>query len=301
LDRISEMATFVAIIEEGSLAAAARRLGRSPPAVTRILAALEQRLGARLIQRTTRRLSATDAGERFFVSCQRLLAQLDEIEQAAAGAGASPRGRLRITAPSLFGRLHVAPVVGAFLDRHPDVQVELVLLDRVVELIDEGFDLAVRIGHLPDSSLVVRKVGTVRRVVCATPGYLARAGLPASPHDLARHDIVAFTGTGGAETWRFRVNERTVTVPVKPRLSVNQADAAVAAALEGRGITRILSYQLALAPAGALTLLLEPFEPEPLPVQLVYPAHRLVAPSVRAFVDAAVAGLTRSIAPPDVR
>ena len=301
MDRISEMATFVAIIEEGSLAAAARRIGRSPPAVTRILAALEQRLGIRLIQRTTRRLSATDAGQRFFVSCQRLLAQLDDIEQAAAGAGATPRGRLRITAPSLFGRLHVAPVVGAFLDRYPDVQVELVLLDRVVELIDEGFDLAVRIGHLPDSSLVVRKVATVRRVLCASPAYLARAGAPTSPHDLVRHDIVAFPGTGSAEAWRFRANERTVTVPVKPRLSVNQADAAVAAALEGRGITRILSYQLALAPAGALTLLLEPFEPEPLPVQLVYPAHRLVAPSVRAFVDAAVAGLARSIALPEVR
>jgi DNA-binding transcriptional LysR family regulator len=301
VDRISEMATFVAIIEEGSLAAAGRRLGRSPPAVTRILAALEQRLGIRLIQRTTRRLSATDAGQRFFVSCQRLLAQLDEIEQAAAGAGATPRGRLRITAPSLFGRLHVAPVVGAFLDRYPDVQVELVLLDRVVELIDEGFDLAVRIGHLPDSSLVVRKVATVRRVLCASPGYLARAGMPTSPHDLVRHDIVAFTGTGSAEAWRFRANERTVTVPVKPRLAVNQADAAVAAALQGRGITRILSYQLALAPAGGLTLLLEAFEPEPLPVQLVYPAHRLVAPSVRAFVDAAVAGLVRSIALPEVR
>ena len=293
MDRIGEMSAFVAIIEEGSLAAAARRLGRSPPAVTRALAAMEQRLGARLIQRTTRRLAATDAGQRFFVACQRLLAQLEEIEQAATGEGAAPRGRLRVTAPSLFGRLHVAPIVDAFIDRFREVQVELVLLDRVVDLIEEGFDVAVRIGHLPDSSLIVRKVGSVRRVLCASAGYLKRAGVPQLPQDLVRHDIVAFTGVGSAEAWRFRSGNRTVTVPIKPRFTVNQADVALAAAVDGRGITLVFSYQLALVPTGRLRLLLEEFEPEPMPVQLAYPGHRLVAPNVRAFVDAAVERLTK--------
>jgi len=293
MDRLGEMAIFVAIIEEGSLAAAARRLGRSPPAVTYALASLERRLGTRLIQRTTRRLAATDAGQRFFVSCQRLLAQLEDIEQAAAGEGALPRGRLRVTAPTLFGRLHVAPIVSEFIARYRDVQVELVLLDRVIDLIEEGIDVAVRIGHLPDSSLIVRKVASVRRVLCASAGYLKKAGVPKSPHDLAGHDIVAFTGIASAEAWRFRTGNRTVTVPIKPRFVVNQADSALVAALDGRGITLVLSYQLALVPPGRLTVLLEEFEPAPMPIQLAYPGHRLVAPNVRAFVDAAVERLTK--------
>src|SRR5262245_57894889 len=244
MDRFGDMATFVAIMEEGSLAAAARRLGRSAPAVTRTLAVLEQRLGARLIQRTTRRLAATEAGERYFAACQRVLAEVAEIEQATAGAGA-PRGRLRVTAPSVFGRLHVMPVVNAFIARFAEVQVELVLLDRVVDLIEEGIDVAVRIGHLPDSSLTVRRVGVVRRVLCASPAYLKRAGTPQAPHDLARHDLVAFTGVGASRAWRFRAGARSVSVPIKPRLTVNQADAAIAAALDGRGITLVLSYQVA--------------------------------------------------------
>jgi DNA-binding transcriptional LysR family regulator len=301
MDRFSEMATFVAIVEEGSLAAAARRLGRSAPAVTRILAGLEQRLGTRLIQRTTRRLAVTDAGQRFFQASQRLLAEIGMVEQAAAGEGVV-RGRLRITAPSLFGRLHVAPIVNVFLARFPDVQVELMLLDRVVDLIEEGIDVALRIGRLPDSSLTVRRVGAVRRVVCASPRYLKRKGVPQVPRDLAGHDIVSFAGIGSPEAWRFRSGARGVTVAIKPRLTVNQAEAAIAAVLDGHGITLVLSYQVAeLVRARRLTVLLEAFEPEPLPVQLVYPGHRLVAPSVRAFLDAAVAGLTRRAASYDVR
>jgi DNA-binding transcriptional LysR family regulator len=301
MDRFSEMATFVAIVEEGSLAAAARRLGRSAPAVTRILAGLEQRLGTRLIQRTTRRLAVTDAGQRFFQASQRLLAEIGMVEQAAAGERVV-RGRLRITAPSLFGRLHVAPIVNTFLARFPDVQVELMLLDRVVDLIEEGIDVALRIGRLPDSSLTVRRVGAVRRVVCASPRYLQRKGVPQVPRDLAGHDIVSFAGIGSPEAWRFRSGARGVTVAIKPRLTVNQADAAIAAVLDGHGVTLVLSYQVAeLVRARRLTVLLEAFEPEPLPVQLVYPGHRLVAPSVRAFLDAAVAGLTRRAASYDVR
>jgi DNA-binding transcriptional LysR family regulator len=301
MDRFEEMATFVAIIEEGSLAAAARRLGRSAPAVTRILGGLEQRLGVRLIQRTTRRLAATEAGERFFAACQRLLAEVAEIEQAAAGAGV-PSGRLRITAPSLFGRLHVVPVVNAFMSRFADVQVELMLVDRVVDLVEEGIDVAVRIGHLPDSSLTQRRVGLVRRVLCASPAYLKRAGTPQKPHDLAHHDLLAFSGIGALRAWRFRSGGRSITVPIKPRLIVNQADAAIAAALDGRGITLVLSYQVAeFVRARRLVELLHAFAPESQAVQLVYPGHRLMAPSVRAFLDAAVAGLTRRIEQYDVK
>jgi DNA-binding transcriptional LysR family regulator len=301
MDRFSEMATFVAIVEEGSLAAAARRLGRSAPAVTRILAGLEQRLGTRLIQRTTRRLAVTDAGQRFFQASQRLLAEVGVVEQAAAGEGVV-RGRLRITAPSLFGRLHVAPIVNAFLAQFPDMQVELMLLDRVVDLVEEGIDVAVRIGRLPDSSLTVRRVGMVRRVLCASPRYLKQKGVPQAPRDLAGHDIVSFAGIGAPEAWRFRAAARGVTVAIKPRLTVNQADAAIAAVLDGHGVTLVLSYQIAeLVRARRLTVLLEAFEPEPLPVQLVYQGHRLVAPSVRAFLDAAVAGLTRRAAAYDVK
>jgi DNA-binding transcriptional LysR family regulator len=244
----------------------------------------------------------TDAGQRFFQASQRLLAEIGAVEQAAAGERVV-RGRLRITAPSLFGRLHVAPVVNAFLARFPDVQVELMLLDRVVDLVEEGIDVAVRIGRLPDSSLTVRKVGMVRRVVCASPRYLKqKGGVPQAPRDLAGHDIVSFAGIGAPEAWRFRAGARGVTVAIKPRLTVNQADAAIAAVLDGHGITLVLSYQVAeLVRARRLTVLLEAFEPEPLPVQLVYPGHRLVAPSVRAFLDAAVAGLTRRAASYDVR
>lgn len=297
MDRHDQMAAYVAILEEGSLAAAARRLRSSPPAVSRALAALEERLGVRLIRRTTRRLAATDAGLRYFRTCQRLLAEIDAAEREAAGEGAAPRGLLRVTAPLLFGRIYVAPVVTAYVQRFPEARAELMLIDRVVDLIDEGLDVAVRIGRLPDSSLLARKVGSVRRVLCASPDYLARRGTPTALRDLARHEVIAFSGVTSPESWRFRAPAGPVSVPIRPRLIFNQADPAIAAALDGLGITRTLSYQVAdLVAQGRLVLLLEELEDDPLPVQVVYDQHRLPASKVRAFVDLAVAMLTREMA-----
>jgi DNA-binding transcriptional LysR family regulator len=297
MDRYDQMTAYVAILEEGSLAAAARRLGSSPPAVSRALAALEERLGVPLIRRTTRRLAATDAGQRYFATCQRLIAEIDQADREAAGESAAPHGLLRVTAPLLFGRLYVAPAVTEYVRRFPETRAELTLVDRIVDLIDEGLDVAVRIGQLPDSSLVARKVGAVRRVLCASPDYLARKGTPRTLRDLAAHDVVAFSGITGPDTWRFRTPVGPVSVPVKPRLIFNQADPAIAAVLDGFGISRILSYQVAeLVAQGRLVQLLPDLEDDPLPVQVVTDRHRLPVPKVRAFVDLAAAMLSAEMA-----
>ena len=193
MDRLDQMTAYVAILEEGSLAAAARRLGSSPPAVSRALVALEERLGVPLIRRTTRRLAPTEAGLRYFKTCQRLLADIEAADREATGEGGEPHGLLRVTAPLLFGRMYVAPVVTAFVERHREARAELMLIDRIVDLIDEGVDVAIRIGQLPDSSLVARKVGQVCRVLVASPDYLARRGTPHTLRDLASHDVIAFS------------------------------------------------------------------------------------------------------------
>jgi DNA-binding transcriptional LysR family regulator len=294
MDRLDAMAAFVAAVDEGSLAAAARRLGRSPAAVTRAVALLERRTGTRLLHRTTRVMRLTEAGERYVATCRRILADLAEAELLAAGERQAPRGLLTVTAPALFGFLHVRPLVDAFLEAYPEVQVRLLLLDRIVNLIEEGMDLAVRIGPLPDSSLIAVTVGALRRVVCASPDYLARKGTPRAPADLAAHDCIAFTQESPGETaWRFT----TGSVRVRPRLVTNSAEAAVASASEGHGITRVLSYQVEreLA-AGRLVLLLPEFEPPPPPVHLVYPEARLSVAKARAFVDLVVPRLRAQLA-----
>jgi DNA-binding transcriptional LysR family regulator len=283
MDRLDELAIFVAIIDSGSLAGAARRLRRSPPAVTRALATLEDRLGARLFERTTRRLSPTEAGRDLAPRARRLL---NDYDAAAIGVSAAPvRGLIRVTAPVQFGRRHVAPIVSSFLDRFPETQIELVLNDRNLDLIEEGLDLAVRIGPLSDSGLKVRRVGEVRRVLVASPAYLARRGTPKTPADLARHDTIFGTARAGAPEWRFGPSARGPVVRLSPRLLVNEVEAQLIAVRAGRGIARVLSYQVAedLA-AGTLVRLLSSYEPAPLPVQLVtLSGHR--APKVRAFLD----------------
>jgi DNA-binding transcriptional LysR family regulator len=297
MDRLDQMTAYVAILEEGSLAAAARRLGSSPPAVSRALVALEERLGVPLIRRTTRRLAPTEAGLRYFKTCQRLLADIEAADREATGEGGEPHGLLRVTAPLLFGRMYVAPVVTAFVERHREARAELMLIDRIVDLIDEGVDVAIRIGQLPDSSLVARKVGQVRRVLVASPEYLARRGTPHTLRDLAGHDVIAFSGITGPETWRFRTRMGAVSVPIRPRLIFNQADPAIAAVCDGLGISRILSYQVAdLVRAGRLTQVMDEIEDDPLPVQVVYDQHRLPAAKVRAFVDLAVEMLAGEMA-----
>jgi DNA-binding transcriptional LysR family regulator len=287
MDRLDELAVFVAIVEAGSLVSAARRLRRSPPAVTRALSSLEDRIGLRLVARTTRRLAPTEAGN---VLAERARALLADYEEVLVGASEAPiRGVLCITAPVQFGRRYVAPIVSAFLNEYPDVQVELSLNDRNLDLIEEGLDLAVRIGPLEDSSLVARQVGSVRRVVVASRAYLARRGVPRTPADLARHDTIFGMARSPAREWRFGPRRRVSVVRVSPRLLVDDIEAQLQAALAGRGIARLLSYQVSdeLA-AGSLVRLLQDFEPEPLPVQLVTLSRSHMAPKVRAFLDSAV-------------
>jgi len=289
MDRIDAMTAFVATVDAGSLAGAARRLGRSPAAITRAIASLERRTAAKLLYRTTRVLRLTEAGDRYIATCRRLLADLEEAELLASGERTAPRGVLTVTAPLSFGRLHVRPIVDAFLEAYPSVQVRLLLLDRVTNLIDEGMDIAIRIGHLPDSGLIAVKTGEVRRVVCASPDYLSRRAPIREPAELTAHHCVAFSQITETDVWTFASGSKGGSlkqVRVRPRLTVNGAEAAIASAVEGRGVTCVLSYQVERElREGSLALVLERFEPPPLPVHVIYPEARFSAAKARAFVD----------------
>jgi DNA-binding transcriptional LysR family regulator len=283
MDRLDDVTVFLAVAENGSFAQAARRLGRSPAVVTRAVANLETRLGVRLLNRTTRAVSLTDVGQRFRAGAARVLADFDEIEREAAGQGNAPRGELAVTAPILFGRMHVLPVVTAFLAQYSDVSVRLIMLDRSIDLIEEGVDVAIRIGVLRDSSAIATSVGALPSVVVAAPSYLERKGTPAAPSDLAAHDVVVFSNLWGVERWTFADG---VSVAIKPRLVVTTAEAAIDAAKAGFGITRVLGYQVADTLAdGSLVRLLRAHEVEPWPVHLLYPSGRHPAPKLRAFID----------------
>lgn len=292
MDRLDELSVLIAILDAGSLAAAGRRLRRSPPAVTRILTALEARVGMRLVERSTRHLSATEAGARLAEHARRLLADYEAAVREDADAPL--HGRLRITAPRIFGRRHVTPVVTSYLDKYPAMRVELVLSDANLDLIEEGLDVAVRIGTLVDASLVARRVGEVRRVWVASPEYLARRGRPSAPGDLGAHDVVYTASRPVAPEWRFRHAGREQVVSLTPRLTVNAIDATLLAVKSHRGIGRVLSYQVVddLA-AGTLVRLLAEYEPPPLPVHLVMPSARHMAPKLRAFLDHAAEQLGR--------
>ncbi|WP_437568529.1 LysR family transcriptional regulator [Sorangium sp. So ce542] len=286
MDRLDTMRVFVAVAEEEGFAPAARRLSMSPPAVTRAVSALEERIGTRLLHRTTRIVRLTEAGARFLADCKRILAEIEEAEASAAGSHAALRGPLGVTAPVLFGRMFVAPIVFDFLARHPRVSARTLLLDRVVDMLDEGIDVAVRIAHLRDSSLTAIRVGSVRRVVCASPGYLAARGAPATPADLARLDTISFSQTGAPEEWSFGSGARVEKVLPPSQLLVNTADVAIAAAAAGRGLARVLSYQIGPELRdGRLAIVLPAFEPPPVPIHVVHPEGRLAAARVRAFVD----------------
>lgn len=286
MDRLLAMRTFVEIADRGSLTAAAEALDRSPPAVVRTLAGLEAHLGARLLRRTTRRMSLTEEGRDYLERCRRILADVEEAERAVGRAQAEPQGTLRMTAPVLFGEMHVAPAVTGFLRHYAKVQVELELLDRLVDLVDEGLDLGVRIGHLADSSMVAVPVGSMRRVVCASPDLLRAEGVPRHPHELAARSCVRFRGIAGGGAWAFREAGRDVAVRVRGSLGVNNASAAAEACAEGLGFGLLLAYQAEpLVRAGRLQIVLEAFEPEPLPVSLVYPGGRMVSPRLRAMLD----------------
>jgi DNA-binding transcriptional LysR family regulator len=292
MDRLDEMAVLAAVLETGSLAAAGRRLRRSPPAITRTIAALEQRVGARLVERTTRRLTPTEAGLALADRARRLLDLYAEAMQTPAQAAL--HGTLRITAPVVFGRRHVTPCVLAFQAAHPDLRVELELADRNLDLVEEGLDVAVRIGALLDSALTARRVGAVGRVLVASPDYLTTHGTPATPADLAGHATIVAFSRGGLLEWRFRDGGRVRVVRLTPRLLVNDIEAMLLAARSGFGLARALSYQVVdeLA-AGSLVRLLTGFEPAREPVHLLFPGGGLMRPSVRAFVEFAAAYLAR--------
>ena len=298
MDRLHALEVFVAVADGGSFAEAARRLHLSPAAITRAVAALEDRLGVRLMARTTRSLSLTEAGLGHLASARRILADFAEAERLAMGSTGAPQGHLRITAPLTFGRMHLMPVLAEFLRAQPKVTATLVTLDRVASLVEEGFDAAIRIARLPDSTMVARRIGEVRRLLVAAPAYLAGRGTPRAPEDLVGHAVVAFEGMFPGGTWRFERGGRSETVVLAPRLAVNDAAAALAAAERGQGITGVLSYMAApqLA-AGTLVPVLADLAPPPVPVQILYPQSRLVAPKVRAFVDFAAPRLARALAP----
>ncbi|MBV8111626.1 MAG: LysR family transcriptional regulator [Hyphomicrobiales bacterium] len=294
MGRIERVAIFVEVAERRSFAAAARRLARSAAAVTRAVGDLETRLGVRLLNRTTRAVSLTEAGDRFLAGARRVLADFEEIERAAAGEGAAPRGELRITAPILFGRMHVLPIVTEFLGRFAEVSVALSLIDRPVDLVEEGLDVAVRIGVLAESSAVATRVGAVRRVVVASPGYVAQHGTPLAPADLGAHAVVASSGAAGVEHWVFRNESGDTSVAIRPRLVVTTAEAALDAVRADFGITRVLSYQAADDIArGSLLRLLPGHEGDELPIHLLYPGGRHPPPKLRAFLDFAKSRLRR--------
>jgi DNA-binding transcriptional LysR family regulator len=286
MDRLDAMQAFVAVADLEGFAPAARKLGLSPSGVTRLIAALEDRLGARLLQRTTRKVALTDAGTRYLERVRRILADVEEAESSAEGERTRPIGRLVVSAPIGFGRLHVSPVMSRYLARFPEVTAELRLTDRMVNLVEDGVDLAVRIGHLPDSTLVARHVGKMRRIVVASRAYLARSGEPDTPQAIASHDTIQFGAAMAAPEWRFVEQGREIRVVCTPRFTTNSADAAIQYAGQGGGLTRVLAYQAADAiKAGQLKIVLEKFEPPALPIHIVYPTSRLLSAKVRAFID----------------
>ena len=286
MDRIDAMQAFVAVADLQGFAPAARKLGLSPSGVTRLIAALEQRLGARLLQRTTRSVTLTDIGTRYLERARRILADVEEAEGSAQDERTRPSGRLVVSAPVGFGRLHVSPVMSAYLKRYPEVSAELRLADRMVNLVEDGIDLAVRIGHLADSSLVARHVGEMRRIVVASSGYLKQRGEPSTPEAVASHETIQFGAMTASPDWRFVEDGREIRVACTPRFATNSADAAIQYAEQDGGLTRVLAYQAADAiKGGRLRVVLAQFEQPPLPIHIVYPTSRLLSAKVRTFID----------------
>jgi len=295
VDRLHLINVFTAVVDANGFAGAARKLNISPPAVTRAISELEAHLGVRLLTRTTRVVRVTDAGARYVEDCRRILAELAEADESVSGLHGAPRGRLTLTAPVLFGALYVTPIVTEYLQRYPEVTASCWFLDRVVNMMDEGVDIAVRIGELPDSSMQAIRVGKVRRVICAAPSYLERHGVPQSPDELAAHTIVSASGVTPAPEWRLVENGAARIVKLQPRMITTSNDSAVAAAVAGFGLSRLMSYQVAEhVREGRLKILLSEFETAPLPVQLVHREGRHASQKARAFLDLAIERLRAS-------
>lgn len=297
MDRFDAMAVLLRVVEEGSFSAAGRKLGLPLTTVSRKIADLERHLGARLVVRSNRSASLTEAGQAYVAASRRILDAVAEAEMAASGAYSVARGELTVTAPVVFGRLHVLPVVTEFLAAYPEIDLRLMLADRFLHLHDDHVDLAVRIGSLPDSSLTAARVGAVRLVSCASPAYLGTAGRPKVPQDLTRHRCITFGSFGRVDRWGFSAAGAEDSVAVRSRLMVNTAEAAIDASVAGLGVTRVLSYQMAAAQAaGQLEVVLQAYEPAALPVNLVFDAQGALPQKLRAFVDFATPRLRARLA-----
>jgi DNA-binding transcriptional LysR family regulator len=299
MDRLEAMSLLVAVAEAGSLSAAGRKLGVPLPTVSRKISDLETHLNTRLLTRSTRKLALTDSGAAYLAAARRILDEVREAERAASGEHAAPRGDLVITAPVVFGRLHVLPVIAEFLAQWPEINVRLVLADRNLHLIDDHIDIAVRIGALADSALVATQVGAVRNVVCGSPAYFAAHGVPNRPEDLSALSAVTFEPLSSSEHWIFPdpKSKREVRAPVRSRLSVNTAEAAIDGAAAGLGVTRVLSYQVAQAVLdGRIQIVLSQYEPAPSPVSLIHAGHELTPLKVRMLLDFAAPRLRARLA-----
>ena len=288
MDRFESMSVFVTVVEAGGFSAASRRLGRPLATVSRKVSELEDELGIVLLNRTTRHVTLTDSGRQYFEACRRILNDIEEAERAATGEYQTPKGEIIVTAPIVFGRMHVLPIVTEFMAAYPETQVRLVLVDRVGSLLEENADVAVRIAALPDTSMVATRVGSTTRVLCASPGYLDAHGAPASLDDLTHHQLINITALPPASGWLVSVEGKEVVVPVEPRLVVTTAEAGVEAAIRGAGIVQALCYQVTDAVcAGKLTRQLPAHEPEHVPISLVFKGGKAVPAKLRAFLDLA--------------
>ncbi len=289
MDKLKTMRVFVEAAECQSFVAASRKLDLSPPVVTRAIAQLEHTLGVRLFNRTTRHVRLTDSGMRFFDDAKRILEDLEQAEAAASGSYVTPKGVLSVTAPVLFGQKHITPILTEYLQHNPEVEVRAAFYDRVGNLLDEGLDVAIRIGHLKDSSMFAIEVGSIQRIVCGSPEYLDKHGTPKSPTDLVNHEIILASTVEPSTTWRFESSKEKVSVKLFPRLHCSQNGAAIEAAKQGFGITRLMSYQVGEElQAGTLRRILREYEAEPLPVSILHLEGRQANAKVRAFIDLAV-------------
>ncbi|MGF6596725.1 DNA-binding transcriptional LysR family regulator [Paraburkholderia sp. GAS448] len=289
MDRLQAMTAFLTVLDTGGFASAARKLKVSPSVVTRMVGELEDAMGVRLLTRTTRMVRVTDTGAEYAERCRRILADIEEAEQSATSMHGNPRGLLSITSSMLFGKMYVTPIVTEYLGRYSEVDISCWFLDRIVNIVDEGIDVAIRLGELPDSSMQAVRVGRVRRVVCASPAYLERHGIPETPDELAQHEIVSASGVSALSEWRFGTDERRQSVRVKPRMTTTTNDSAISAVVAGLGLTQLLSYQVAQQLGeGTLKVVLVDFEPPPLPIHVLHREGRHVTRKVRTFLDLAI-------------
>lgn len=296
MDRIGAMRAVLEAADAGSLSAAGRQLGLPLATISRKVSDLEAYLKTQIFIRTSRRLTLTEAGRAYVDSCRRILEDLAEAERIASGEYAAPRGNLRVATPIVFGRLHVLPVISEFLSAYPNVDIQLIQSDRLIDFVEDHIDVAVRIGALPDSDRISSKVGEIRQVVCVSPDYLKRRAALNEPSDLIQHDCITFERLGDASSWSFQQGKKSIATPVHSRLVVNTAEAAIDAAIAGLGVTRVLSYQAARAiREGDLVVALREFESPPSPVNLLYPGRGRVPMKLRAFLDFAAPRLRKAL------